>query len=178
MTELKDSEKVSTNSSEILLRLLNSNFFIWFLSSVILSGAASLYHFSEQRYQQSRNTNKEITNCQFEIVNRLNNMSHLMRRSKTVADTQFALSSLDKSLGSVVPEFEHVNMGALYFKQYQLNGIHDTKNDQNFRELEEMYLTMLTSDPKSKLSDLDKNKILELLHSLKNYERSLFVSKF
>jgi hypothetical protein len=165
------------SQSDNLYKLLNSNFFIWFLSSVILSGAASLYHFSQQHYEQSQTVRKELTNCQFEIVNRLNHMSHLTRRSKTVADAQFALSSMDNSLGSVVPEFEHVNMAALYFKQYQLNGIQDSQKSQDFRELEEMHLTMLTSDPKLSLSSQDKNRILTLIQNLKNYESSLINKK-
>lgn len=177
MIDLKDAEKTISNSYENLLKLFNSNFFIWFLSSVILSGGASLYHSSQQRYEQTQTTRKEITNCQFEIVNRLNHMSHLMRRAKTVADAQFALSNMDKTSGSVIPEFAHVNMAALYFKQYQLNGIQDSVNNQNIRELEELHLTMLTSDPKSTLSDQDKNKILELIHNLKKYESSLIGSK-
>lgn len=173
MNNTEDLNKNTAKSHEGWLSLLNSNFFIWFLSSVILSGAASLYHFSQQHYEQTRTTHKELINCQFEIVNRLNHMSHLIRRAKTIGDAQFALSSMDKSLGSVVPEYEHVNMAALYFKQYQLNGIKNSENGQNFRELEELHLTMLTSDPKSNLSNRDKSQILELIHNLKKYESSL-----
>lgn len=177
MTKIYKLQNNAVSHYESISKFLNSNLFIWFLSSVILSGGASLYHFSQQHYDQSQTMNKEIANCQFEIVNRLNHMIHLVNRSKTIADAQFALSSMNKSLGSVVPEFEHVNMAALYFKQYQLKGIQDSQNNQDFRELEELHLTMLTSDPKSNLSESDKKKILALLHNLKNYESSLINKK-
>lgn len=54
--------------------VLNSNFGIWFLSSVFLSGGAALYQVTQHHYETSIAKEKEIVACEFEIVNRLNHM--------------------------------------------------------------------------------------------------------
>ncbi|MBU3638745.1 hypothetical protein [Polynucleobacter sp. AP-RePozz3-80-G7] len=153
-----------------LNKLLNSNFFIWFLSSIIISGGATLYHTSQQHFEIESNKQKEIINCQFEIVNRLNSMDYLIRRAKSMGDLKYALSSMHKSLGPVIPEYENVNIAALYFKTYQLSGIRNSNIGERLRELEEMNLTSQTEDPATPLTESDKTKILNLIHTLKQYE--------
>lgn len=151
-------------------KLLNSNFFIWFLSSIIISGGATLYHTSQQHFEIETNKQKEIINCQFEIVNRLNSMSYLVRKAKTIGDLKYALSSMNKSLGPVIPEYENVNIAALYFKTYQLSGVRNSSIGDNLRELEEIHLSSQTEDPATPLTESNKTKTLNLIHTLKEYE--------
>lgn len=158
-----------------LNKLLNSNFFIWFLSSIIISGGATLYHNSQQHFETQSNKQKEIINCQFEIVNRLNSMNYLLRRAKTMGDVRYALSSMHKSLGPVIPEYENVNIAALYFKIYQLSGIRNSTIGEHLRELEEMHLSVQTEDPATPLTEANRTKIIELIHTLKEYENQQII---
>jgi len=164
-----DSDK-KIEGSEFLGKILNSNLFIWFLSSIVISGGAALYNNSQHRFQIESARQKEISNSQFEIINRLNSMGFLLKRAKTMGDLKFALSSMNKSLGPVVAEYENVNIEALYFKTYQLTGIRNKVIGEHLREIEEWNLLSHTLDPKTPLKESDKVKLLQLIHALKEYE--------
>lgn len=173
MEDTKDLEMSTASKRDRFYTFLNSNFFIWFLSSIVLSGGASLYHYSQRHYEQAQSQKKEVMTYQFEIINRLSHMHHLIRRSNTIEEAQSALSNLVKNPSSVTPEFQNATMAALYFKQYQLNEIEDNQNNQNFRDLEEMYFNIATSNPKSNFNTQDKEKILKLIDDLKKYEKKI-----
>lgn len=158
-----------------LNKLLNSNFFIWFLSSIIISGGATLYHISQQHFEIESNKQKEIINCQFEIVNRLNSMDYLIRRAKSMGDVKHALSGIHKSLEPVIPEYENVNISALYFKIYQLSGVRNAEIGSYLRELDEWQLSSQIDDPSIPLQDTNKTKLLKLIHNLKEYEEKQIV---
>ncbi|QWE12120.1 hypothetical protein [Polynucleobacter sp. AP-Titi-500A-B4] len=175
MTEQKTNEIPKPNATENLSKLLNSNFFIWFLSSIIISGGATLYNNSQHHFEAESNKQKEINNSQFEIINRLNSMSYLMKRAKTMGDVKHALSGTHKSLGPVIPEYENVNIAALYFKIYQLSGTRNAEIGAYLRELDEFQLASQIDDPSTPLKDADKNKILNLIHNLKEYEEKQII---
>ena len=166
--EIEDDKK--TGHSEFLGKILNSNLFIWFLSSIIISGGAALYNNSQHRFELESAKQKELTNCQFEIVNRLNSMSFLLKRAKTMGDVKYALSSMRKSLGPVISEYENVNIQALYFKIYQITGVRNKEIGETLIALEEWDLLSQVDDPTTLLKDADKVSILELINSLKKYE--------
>jgi hypothetical protein len=170
MTEQATNVNPKPNNSETLSKILNSNFFIWFLSSIIISGGATLYNNSQHHFEAESKKQIEINNSQFEIINRLNSMGYLMKRAKTMGDVKHALSGTHKSLGPVIPEYENVNIAALYFKIYQLSGIRNGEIGAYLRELEEWQLTSQIDDPSTPLQDADKTKILKLIHNLKEYE--------
>lgn len=175
MAEEITNEKLKLNPTENLSKLLNSNFFIWFLSSIIISGGATLYNNSQHHFEAETKKQKEINNSQFEIINRLNSMSYLMKRSKTMGDVKKALSGVHKSLGPVIPEYENVNIAALYFKIYQLTGTRNTEIGSYLRELDEWQLASQMDDPSIPLQDADKSKILDLLRQLKEYEEKQII---
>lgn len=156
--------------SEFLSKLLNSNLFIWFLSSIIISGGATFYNNSQHRFELESAKQKELTNCQFEIVNRLNSMSFLLKRAKTMGDVKHALSSMRKSLGPVISEYENVNIAALYFKIYQISGVRNKEIGDNLRKLEEWDLLSQMEDPTTALKQVDQVSMLDLIHALKQYE--------
>ena len=166
----KIEEDKKVKRLEFLEKILNSNLFIWFLSSIIISGGAALYNNSQHRFELESARQKELTNCQFEIVNRLNSMIFLSKRAKTMGDMRHALSSMRKSLGPVISEYENVNIAALYFKIYQITGVRNKEIGETLIALEEWDLLSQVDDPTTLLKDADKNSILELIYSLKKYE--------
>jgi len=151
--------------------VLNSNFGLWFLSSVFISGGATMYQITQHHYETELAQQKEVITCEFEIVNRLNGMGYLLRRANTVGEAQFALTSITKSLGPVSSEFEHVNIAVLYFKIYQLTGIRDIEMGNYVRELEEINLVIQGENPKAAFNGADKKRLLEIIDILQNYAR-------
>lgn len=154
-----------TKASEVL----NSNFGLWLLSSVFISGGATLYQITQHHYTQKLSAQKELITCEFEIANRLNSMKFLLQKAKTNGDAQHALTPITKSFGAVSIEYEHVNIAVLYFKTFQLMGVMD-KNISNYvKELEEANLAIQNANPKAPLDPQERAKLLKLIDVLQRY---------
>ena len=130
-SEAESIEKVTKDVEKSLWskisEVLNSNFGLWFLSSIFISGGATVYQITQHHFQQKLSTQKELITCEFEIANRLNGMKYLLEKAKTYGDAQVALTPITKSFGAVSTEYENVNIAVLYFKTYQLTGIMNKK---------------------------------------------------
>jgi len=150
--------------------VLNSNFGLWLLSSVFLSGGAALYQITQHHYEVKLSKDKEIIACEFEIANRLNSMRFLLRRASTVAEAKYALTPIMKSLGAVSAEYENVNIAVLYFKRYQLTGMKNSHMGDYVRELEEKNLVLQAANPKATFDEADRKRLLELINTLDKYE--------
>jgi hypothetical protein len=160
-----------------LNEMLNSNFGLWLLSSVFLTGGAALYQITQHHYDAKLLKERETIACEFEIANRLNSMKFLLRRATTIADAKYALTPITKSLGAITAEYENVNIAVLYFKIYQLTGVRDKAMGDYVRELEEKNLAIQEGDPKAKLDESDRKRILELIDALHKYEIDLINSR-
>jgi hypothetical protein len=150
--------------------LLNSNFGLWFLSSVFITGGAALYQITQRHYEAKLNTEKEVITCEFEIANRLSGMKFMLLKAKTIGDARAALTPISKSFGAVSAEYENVNIAVLYFKIFQLTGVRNKELGNYVKELEERYLEMQSENPKAALSDADRNRLIELISALQRYE--------
>jgi hypothetical protein len=151
----------------------NSNFGLWFLSSVLITGGAAVYQIADHHYVEKITTQRELQTCEFEIANRLNAMKFLLQKAKTVGDTQLALTPITKSFGAVSAEYDHVNIAVLYFKSYQLTGIRDKETEEHVKELEEINLAIQQANPKALLDEQIRNKLLKLISILQSHEIGL-----
>ena len=150
--------------------VLNSNFGLWFLSSVFITGGAALYQIAQHHYEAKLNTQKELITCEFEIANRLNSMKFLLLRAKTNGDAQNALTAVSKSFGAVSTEYEHVNIAVLYFKIFQLTRIRDPQMERYVKELEEKNLAIQSENPKTPFDEAARKRLIELISTLQRYE--------
>ena len=151
--------------------LLDTNLGLWFLSTIFISGGAAIYQNTQHHFENKQQIKKELITCQFEIANRLHNMSFLIKRAKTIGDVQYALTPVTKALGSVKPEFQNINIASLYFNAYQLTG--GKRNDKianEVKELEEIHFIMQSKNPKDIFQEEDRKKILDLLSELNKFE--------
>ncbi len=153
--------------------IANSNFGLWFLSSVLITGGAAMYQIADHHYAEKITTQRELQTCEFEIANRLNAMKFLLQRAKTIGDAQIALTPVMKSFGAVSSEYEHVNIAVIYFKSYQLSGIRNKTTEEQVKELEEINLGIQQANPKALLDNQIRNKLLSLINNLQNHEISL-----
>ena len=149
--------------------VLNSNFGLWILSSIFITGGASLYQTTQHHYEARLNAQKELLTCEFEIANRLSGMKFLLLRAKTNGDAQTALAGVNKSLGAVSIEYEHVNIATLYFKIFQLSKIRDPQLERYVTELEEKNLAIQSEDPKTPFTEADRKRLIELISTLQRY---------
>ena len=176
-TELESAEntaiKLERTFWDKALDLANSNFGLWFLSSVVITGGAAMYQIAEHHYVEKSTTQKELQTCEFEIANRLNAMKFLLQRAKTIGDAQLALTPVMKSFGAVSSEYDHVNIAVLYFKSYQLTGIRDKATEEHVKELEEINLAIQQANPKALLDEKIRNQLLTLISNLQSHEVSL-----
>lgn len=159
-----------------VFEILNSNFGLWLLSSVVLSGGAAIYQITSHHFTQKLIAQKDFLTCEFEIENRLNAMGYLLKKANTVAEAQYALTPMTKSFGAVSPEYDHVNIAGLYFKTYQLTGIRNRQSEENVKELEELSLGIQQADPKAKLDDQARDKLIKLIESLKDHSMKVIES--
>ena len=150
--------------------VLNSNFGLWFLSSVFITGGAALYQIAQHHYEAKLNTQKELITCEFEIANRLNSMKFLLLRAKTNGDAQTALTAVNKSFGAVSTEYEHVNIAVLYFKIFQLTRIRDPQMERYVKELEEKNLAIQSENPKTPFDEASRKRLIELISTLQRFE--------
>lgn len=162
-----------TKASEVL----NSNFGLWFLSSVFITGGAALYQNTQHHYEAKLNTQKEVITCEFEIANRLNSMKFLLLKAKTIGDAQTALTPISKSFGAVSAEYEHVNIAVLYFKIFQLTGIRDKQMGDLVKELEEINLAVQSENPKDPFIEADRKRLIEIISILQRYENQQINSR-
>ncbi|MEN9864273.1 MAG: hypothetical protein RLZZ601_2037 [Pseudomonadota bacterium] len=162
-----------TKASEVL----NSNFGLWFLSSVFITGGAALYQNTQHHYEAKLNTEKEVITCEFEIANRLNSMKFLLLKAKTIGDAQTALTPISKSFGAVSAEYEHVNIAVLYFKIFQLTGIRDKQMGDLVKELEEINLAVQSANPKDPFIEADRKRLIEIISILQRYENQQINSR-
>jgi hypothetical protein len=146
--------------------VLNSNFGLWFLSSVFISGGAALYQITQHHYDVKLATQKELLTCEFEIANRLNGMKFLLLRAKTNGDAQNALTGVSKSFGAVSTEFEHVNIAVLYLRTIQLTGKMDIQIANLVKELEEKNLAIQLENPKAPFNEADRKRLIEMISAL------------
>ena len=149
--------------------VLNSNFGLWFLTSVFITGGAALYQIAQRHYEAKLNTQKELLTCEFEIANRLHGIKFLLLKAKTNGDAQHALTGVSKSFGAVSTEYEHVNIAVLYFKTIQLTGSIDSQIAAYVKELEEKNLAIQSENPKDLFNESDRKRLIEIISALQRY---------
>ena len=166
----EDAKKLGKSFWDKAMEVLNSNFGLWFLSSVFITGGAALYQITQHHYDAKLIRDKAIITCEFEIANRLNGMKFLLLRAKNIGQAQFALTPISKSLGPVSSEYENVNIAVLYFKIFQLTGQRDVQIGDLVRELEEKNLLIQSENPKLPVDEAERKRLIEIIDALHQYE--------
>ena len=162
----RDAKNLGKDVWAKVSEILNSNFGIWFLSSVFISGGAAVYQITQHHYEAKLETQRQLATCEFEIANRLNAMKFLLARARTVGEAQYALTPVTKSFGAISAEYENANIAVLFFKIYQLTGYKNMKIANNVRDLEEGALVIQRQDPKDLLKEEDRKHLLGIIEVL------------
>jgi len=164
-----EAKKIEKTFWSKAIEVLNSNFGLWLLSSIFVTGGAALYQITQHHFEVKINNQKELLTCEFEIANRLNGIKFLLLKAKTNGDAQHALTGVSKSFGAVSAEYEHVNIAVLYFKTIQLTGSMDSQIAGYIKELEEKNLAIQAENPKDPFNESDRKRLIEIINALQRY---------
>ncbi len=139
-----------------LYEFLNSSVGMWLLSSVVLTGGAAILQQIQHNHEIDQKNRQDLTSHKFEIQHRLDSMTFLLRRAKTVGEAKNALNGVFKSAIPLTPELQNRSLASLYMSiQPLLAGTDKQKTTEAFelvRQLEESEL-LLQSQPDDKLLD-------------------------
>lgn len=142
--------------SKKLFEFLNSSVGMWLLSSVVLTGGAAILQQIQHNHEIDQKNRQDLTSHKFEIQHRLDSMTFLLRRAKTVGEAKNALNGVFKSSIPLTPELQNRSLASLYMAiQPLLAGTDKQKTTEAFelvRQLEESEL-LLQAQPDDKPLD-------------------------
>ncbi|MDP1749652.1 MAG: hypothetical protein Q8L22_09345 [Reyranella sp.] len=136
-----------------LFEFLNSSVGMWLLSSVVLTGGAAMLQQIQHNHEIAQKNRQDLTSHKFEIQHRLDSMTFLLRRAKTVGEAKNALNGVFKSSIPLTPELQNRSLASLYMSiQPLLAGTEKQKTTEAFelvKQLEESEL-LLQAQPDDK----------------------------
>jgi len=154
--QLKQAEKKLGGK---VMDFLNSSVGMWLLSSVVITGGASVLQKMQHSHEIEQKNRSQAAVYQFEIGNRIQNMKYFLRQAKTVGEARSALGSLFKSKHPISAELEHQSLSTLYFNLHQL--IKGTEKEKKvkalavIRDLEDAEILLQSRSDKDPLTAAD-----------------------
>lgn len=154
-----------------VMDFLNSSVGMWLLSSVVLTGGATLIQQFQHQHVVAEQNHQQLLVHIFEIKNRLDNMEYMLRRAKTVGDAKAAMDGLFKSKFPLTPELQNRSLGSLYVSGYSLAT--DAMDEQAqkaldfVRQLEDSEILLQTQEDSQPLTEADRVQLDKLIKACK-----------
>ena len=149
---------------------LNSSVGMWLLSSVVLTGGAAFLQQIQHEHEIAQKKQSGLINHRFEIEHRLDGMSFLLRRAKTVGDAKAALGGIFKSAIPLTPELQNRSLASLYLAVYpMLVGTEKEKTNKAYnlvKQLEDVELLLQPLPDDKPLDEDQRNQITKLLTAI------------
>ena len=149
---------------------LNSSVGMWLLSSVVLTGGAAFLQQIQHEHEIAQKNQSDLINHRFEIEHRLDGMSFLLRRAKTVGDAKAALGGVFKSAIPLTPELQNRSLASLYLAVYpMLVGTEKEKTNKAYnlvKQLEDVELLLQPLPDDKPLDEDQRNQITKLLTAI------------
>jgi hypothetical protein len=159
-----------------LFDFFNSSVGMWLLSSVVLTGGAAVLQQIQHDHEIALKNREDLTSHKFEIQHRLDSMTFLLKRAKTIGDAKNALNGVFKSSIPLTPELQNRSLASLYLTiQPLLAGSAKTKTAEAFelvKQLEESEL-LLQSQPDDK--PLDSGELAKLTKVITAIQKLHFI---
>jgi len=149
---------------------LNSSVGMWLLSSVVLTGGAAFLQQVQHEHEIAQKNQTDLISHRFEIEHRLDGMSFLLRRAKTVGEAKAALGGVFKSAIALTPELQNRSLASLYLAVYpMLAGGEKEKTNKAYnlvRQLEDVELVLQPLPDDKPLDEDLRNRITKLLTAI------------
>ena len=149
---------------------LNSSVGMWLLSSVVLTGGAAFLQQIQHEHEIAQKNQSDLINHRFEIEHRLDGMSFLLRRAKTVGAAKAALGGIFKSAIPLTPELQNRSLASLYLAVYpMLVGTEKEKTNKAYnlvKQLEDVELLLQPLPDDKPLDEDQRNQITKLLTAI------------
>lgn len=153
-----------------LFEFLNSSVGMWLLSSVVLTGGAAIIQQIQHDHEAKLQNHQTLSTHRFEIHHRLDNMTFLLRRAKTVGDAKAALDGIFKSTIPLSPELQNRSLGSLYMGLMPLLAGSDKQKASDafklVRQLEEAELVMQSQPDDHPLDQSQRNRLTKLINTI------------
>ncbi|MGD9881000.1 MAG: hypothetical protein AB7U95_12775 [Reyranella sp.] len=155
-----------------LFDFLNSSVGMWLLSSVVLTGGAAIIQQIQHDHETQQQNRQILSTHRFEIHHRLDNMTFLLRRAKTVGDAKAALDGIFKSTIPLSPELQNRSLGSLYMGLMPLlAGSDKQKASEAFtlvRQLEEAELVLQSQPDDRPLDQSLRHRLTKLVDTIQS----------
>jgi hypothetical protein len=152
------------------LEFLNSSVGMWLLSSVVLTGGAAVIQQIQHDHEARMQNRQTLSTHTFEIHHRLDSMTFLLRRAKTVGEAKAALDGIFKSTIPLSPELQNRSLGSLYMGLMPLlAGTDKQQASQAFnlvKQLEEAELLLQSEPDALPLDRAQRTRITKLIDTI------------
>jgi hypothetical protein len=153
-----------------LFEFLNSSVGMWLLSSVVLTGGAAILQQIQHDHEIAQKNRQDLSSHKFEIQHRLDSMTFLLKRAKTVGDAKNALNGVFKSAIPLTPELQNRSLASLYMSiQPLLAGSEKQKTSEAFelvRQLEESELLLQPQPDDKPLDAAEHAKLTKVINAI------------
>lgn len=143
---------------------------------MVLIGGAAFLQQVQHDHEIAQKNRDDLSSHKFEIQHRLDSMTFLLKRAKTVGDAKNALNGVFKSSIPLTPELQNRSLASLYLTiQPLLAGSARDKTTEAFelvRQLEEAEL-LLQSQPDDK--PLDSGELAKLTKVITAIQKLHFI---
>jgi hypothetical protein len=149
---------------------LNGSLGTWLLSSVLVSGGATIYQKMDASHELYLKKHAELSTFSMEIENRLDNLEYFLQRSKTVGDAKTALDIIFKGKYPLTPDLQNRSLGSMYAKVHELLDDKDKPQSKQIiafvRQLQKLEFEIRNKPSKDTLDDDDLKEVHELIHKI------------
>lgn len=153
-----------------LFDFFNSSVGMWLLSSVVLTGGAAVLQQIQHDHEIAQKNRQDLSSHKFEIQHRLDSMTFLLKRAKTVGDAKNALNGVFKSAIPLTPELQNRSLASLYMSvQPLLAGSEKQKTAEAFelvRQLEESELLLQAQADDKPLDAAELAKLTKVINAI------------
>lgn len=158
-----------------LFDFLNSSVGMWLLSSVVLTGGAAILQNIQHDHEIAQKNRQDLSSHKFEIQHRLDSMTFLLKRAKTVGDAKNALNGVFKSAIPLTPELQNRSLASLYMSiQPLLAGSDKQKTAEAFELVRQLEEAELLLQPQADDKPLDAAEIAKLTKVIKAIQKLHF----
>jgi len=159
-----------------LFDFFNSSVGMWLLSSVVLTGGAAFLQQIQHDHEIAQKNRQDLSSHKFEIQHRLDSMTFLLKRAKTVGDAKNALNGVFKSAIPLTPELQNRSLASLYMSiQPLLAGTDKQKTSEAFELVRQLEESELLLQPQPDDKPLDSGELAKLTKVIAAIQKLHFV---
>ncbi|PHY07138.1 MAG: hypothetical protein CK528_04835 [Alcaligenaceae bacterium] len=156
--------------NHVFFRFFNSTLGIWILSTIFISGGASLFQYTQNKYKIEAANKESALKYEFDISARIENMKYFLDSALTVGDAQIALSGLYHNKFKTNEDLSGQTLNTIYLHLFAL-GDKDAKevvkrSMEIVKKLERINFDLSLRQKSLLLNKEEKENLLEMVKNI------------